>query len=81
MALHRPREPYQNAFSEEFNGLLRDEWLIETLFDSMAEAERIIEEWRIDSDTSRPHGATGDQTPAAFAAASDHAKQQGEALR
>ncbi len=33
------------------------------------EARVIIEDWRIDDNTNRPHTAHGDQTPAEFAAA------------
>ena len=37
-ALHRARQPVQNAFVENFNGRRRDELLNETLFRSLAHA-------------------------------------------
>jgi putative transposase len=36
----------------------------------VAEARTIIEAWREDYNTVRPHGSLGQQTPAAYAAAS-----------
>lgn len=77
----QPGKPQQNAFIEAFNSRLRDECLNEHVFTSLGEAQRIIEAWRIDYNTSRPHSAIGNQTPAAFAAASVLAMQRGEALR
>lgn len=76
-----PGKPTQNAFIEAFNSKLRDECLNENLFGSLAEATDTIEAWRIDYNTSRPHSAIGNQTPAAFAAASVLAMQRGETLR
>jgi putative transposase len=35
----------------------------------VAEAQQIIEAWRIDYNTVRPHRSLGQQTPAAYAAA------------
>lgn len=57
----------QNAFVESFNGRLRDECLNEHVFTTLREARALIEEWRIDYNTQRPHSALGYQTPAAFA--------------
>lgn len=62
-----PGKPQQNGFVESFNGRFRDECLNEHLFRSYAEARRIIEEWRIDYNTHRPHTSLGGLTPAAFA--------------
>ncbi len=53
---------------ESFNGRLRDELLSLWRFDSRLEARVIVEDWRIDYNTNRPHTAHGDQTPAEFAA-------------
>ena len=39
-------------------------------FDSLLEAHVIIEDWRIDYNTRRPHTAHDDTTPAEFTAAS-----------
>lgn len=45
----------QHGFVESFNGRLRAECLNEHLFDNLNEARQIIEEWRIDYNTNRPH--------------------------
>ncbi len=55
--------------SNPSTGGLGDELLNLWRFDSLLEARVIIEDWRIDDTTKRPHTAHGDQTPAAFAAA------------
>ncbi len=62
-----PGKPTQNGFIESFNGRLRDECLNETLFTTLKEAIQIIEAWRIDCNTARPHTSLGGLTPAAFA--------------
>ena len=49
-----PGKPMQNGFVESFNGRLRDECLNEHLFAGLAEARRIIAEWRYDYNTTRP---------------------------
>mgnify|MGYP002084552718 CR=1 FL=1 len=64
-----PGSPWQNAWIESFNGKLRDELLNLWRFDSLLEARVLIEDWRIDYNTRRPHTAHGDLTPAEFAAA------------
>jgi putative transposase len=63
-----PGKPMQNGFVESFNGRLRDECLNEHLFASLAQARRIIEEWRIDYNTNRPHTSLNGLTPTEFAA-------------
>jgi putative transposase len=70
-------KPTQNAFVEGFNSKLRDECLNESLFGSLKESIETIEAWRIDYNTARPHSSIGNQTPAAFAAASVLAMQRG----
>jgi len=54
-----PGKPVQNAFIESFNGRLRDEFLNETLFTSLAQARAALEEWRRDYNTVRPHSRIG----------------------
>jgi putative transposase len=66
-----PGKPMQNGFVESFNGRLRDECLNEHLFASLAQARRIIEEWRIDYNTNRPHTSLNGLTPTEFATRSD----------
>jgi putative transposase len=63
-----PGKPTQNGFIESFNGRLRDECLNEHLFANLAEARRIIEAWRIDYNTRRPHSSLNGLTPTEFAA-------------
>jgi hypothetical protein len=47
---------------------LRDECFNEHLFASLAEARRIIQAWRIDYNTKRPHTSLDGLTPTEFAA-------------
>jgi putative transposase len=63
-----PGKPMQNGFVESFNGRLRDECLNEHLFSNLNEARQIIEEWRIDYNTNRPHSSLNGLTPTEFAA-------------
>jgi len=64
-----PGSPWQNAWIESFNGRLRDELLNAWQFDTLLEAKVLIEDWRIDYNTNRPHSAHGDLTPSEFARA------------
>ena len=70
----------QNAFIESFNGRLRDEFLNETLFTSLAQARVALEEWRRDYNTVRPHSRIGWLTPAAYAEQFSMQRGQGAAL-
>lgn len=65
----RPGKPIENAYVESFNGKFRDECLNEHWFISLVDAKAIIETWRVDYNTIRPHGSLGQLTPAAYAAA------------
>lgn len=62
-----PGKPQQNGFVASFNGRFRDECLNEHLFGSLSAARRIIEAWRSDYSTTRPHTSLSGLTPAAFA--------------
>jgi len=64
----------QNGFVESFNGRLRDECLNEHLFTSYGHARKIIENWRDDYNTTRPHSSLDWLTPNEFATRSkqDH---------
>jgi len=63
-----PGKPVQNAFIESFNGKFRDECLNQNWFVSLNEARQIIEAWRVDYNTARPHSSLGYRTPEEFAA-------------
>ena len=58
----------QLTWIEFFNGKFRDELLNGWQFDSLLEAQVLIEDWRIDYNWKRPNTAHGDLTPAEFAA-------------
>jgi putative transposase len=62
-----PGKPMQNGYLESFNGKLRDECLNLHWFGSLPEARRIIERWKEEYNTERPHSALGDRTPAEYA--------------
>lgn len=63
-----PGSPWENPFVESFNGRLRDELLNIEEFGSLTEAKIIIEDWRIEYNTYRPHPALDGLTPAEYAA-------------
>ena len=63
----RPSKPTDNAFIETFNGYLRDECLNIHWFETLAEARRLIEDWRIEYNESRPHMALGNIPPSEYA--------------
>jgi putative transposase len=71
-----PDKPMQNGFVESFNGRMRDERLNEHVFTKLAEARRIVETWRIDYNTVRPHGRLGRLPPAVFGATRRHPEEQ-----
>lgn len=50
------------------NGKLRDELLNETLFRSLPHARAVLDAWRRDYNTERPHSRLGWLTPIAYAA-------------
>ena len=62
-----PGSPWQNAWIESFNGRLRDELPNAWRFNSLLQARVIIEAWRADYNTTRPHSAHGELTPTEFA--------------
>ncbi len=64
----RPGKPTDNAFVESFNGHFRQECLDQHWFASLEEVQQVIEAWRIDYNTERPHRALKQRTPADFEA-------------
>jgi putative transposase len=61
-------KPTQNAFIESFNGKFRDECLNQNWFVDLRHAREVIEAWRVDYNTVRPHSSLGYRTPEEFAA-------------
>ena len=64
-----PGSPWQNGKCESFNGKLRDECLNMEWFDTLKEAQAVIDAWRDEYNSFRPHSALNYQTPNAFAQA------------
>jgi len=65
----RPGKPVENAYIESFNGKFRDECLNEHWFMSLRQAKSLIEDWRVEYNTERPHSALGYLTPEQFSQA------------
>jgi putative transposase len=63
-----PGSPWENPSIESFNGRVRDELLNIEEFTSLTVAQVVIEAWRIEYNTYRPHSALGGLTPAEYAA-------------
>lgn len=63
-----PGAPWENGYSESFNGKLRDELLNAESFADLREAKALAAAWQNDYNHQRPHSSLGYQTPAAFAA-------------
>jgi putative transposase len=73
MILERLAKPQQNGFIESFNARLRDEWLNETLFSSLAHAREVLAAWRHDYSHHRPNSSLGNMTPVEMVAKSNGA--------
>ncbi|MDP7453885.1 MAG: integrase core domain-containing protein, partial [Arenicellales bacterium] len=52
-----PGSPWENGYVESFNGKLRDELLDREIFYTLTEAKTLIEHWRQEFNTVRPHSA------------------------
>lgn len=63
----QPGKPVQNAYIESFNGKFRNECLNDNVFVSLQSAQEIIENWRQDYNSERPHSSLNDMTPEEFA--------------
>lgn len=59
-----PGSPWENGYNESFNGKLRDELLNGEIFYTLQEAQILIERWRIEYNTFRPHSSLGYRPPA-----------------
>jgi transposase InsO family protein len=63
-----PGSPWQNGYVESFHGRLRDECLNREQFWTLTEARVVIEDFRTEYNTFRPHSKLGYLSPARFAA-------------
>ena len=59
-----PGSPWENGYIESFNGKLRTEFLNREIFDTLLEAKVLIERWRKEYTTIRPHSSLGYRPPA-----------------
>ena len=59
-----PGSPWENGYIESFNGSLRDELLDREVFTTIFEAKVLIENWRKEYNTIRPHSSLGYKPPA-----------------
>ena len=62
-----PGSPWQNPYVESFGGRLRDELLAVETFRTLLEARVLVEDWRIEYNTTRRHSALSYQAPAQYA--------------
>ena len=53
----RPRKPSDNGHDENFNGKFRDECLNQDVFLFLYDARRVVEFWRQDYNSQRPHSS------------------------
>ena len=61
-----PGSPWENPYVESFNARIRDELLAITEFCDLREAQVLIEDWRTEYNTERPHSSLGYLTPVEF---------------
>lgn len=58
-----PGSPWENGYVESFNGKMRDELLNREIFYTLREAQILIERWRKEYNTIRPHSSLGYHPP------------------
>ena len=63
-----PGQAGAERLHRSFNGRLRDEFLNETLFRSLAHTRAVLEAWRADYNDTRPHSRLGWMSPTIYAA-------------
>jgi putative transposase len=59
-----PGSPWENGYNESFNGKLKDELINREIFYSLREAQVLVERWRREYNTIRPHSSLGYRPPA-----------------
>ena len=55
--------PWENGYIESFNGKFRDELLNREVFDTLFEAKVLVERWKREYNTVRPHSSLGYRPP------------------
>jgi putative transposase len=60
----QPGSPWENGYIESFNGKLRNEVLNTEIFDTLLEAQILVERWRRHYNQVRPHSSLGYRPPA-----------------
>ena len=77
-----PGSPWENPYVESFTGKLRVECLNREIFADLEEAQVVIEAWRHDYNTQRPHSSLNYLTPVEFARqAAQASREEAEAAR
>ena len=59
-----PGSPWENGYNESFNGTLGEEVLKREIFFTLTEAQVLIEQWRREYNTIRPHSSLSYRPPA-----------------
>jgi putative transposase len=59
----KPGSPWENGHIESFHDKFRDECLNREIFGSLLEAKVLVEQWRMEYNTNRPHSSLRYQTP------------------
>lgn len=59
----QPGKPQQNAYIERYNRTVRQEWLDQTIFDTIEEAQEQATQWLWTYNNDRPNMALGGITP------------------
>jgi transposase InsO family protein len=59
-----PGSPWENGYNESFNGKFKDELIHREIFYSLREAQVLVEQWRREYNTIRPHSSLGYRPPA-----------------
>jgi len=59
-----PGSPWENGYNESFNGKLKDELVNREIYYSLKEAQVLVEQWRREYNTIRPHSSPGYRPPA-----------------
>ena len=75
-----PGSPWQNPYVVSFGSRVRHELLASELFETLAEAQVMVADWRTDYNTNRPHSALGMRTPARFARAWRESAERGRPI-